>query len=74
MAMMRPFIQDLINMMKSCQFPGLGISFWTLYTGIFFFTCMALMLKQLIGIGGGLPSGSNLASGASNAFRLYNKL
>lgn len=67
---MRTFISSLITMMKTAKFPGVGISYWTLYTGLFFVTCMALLLKQLIGLGGGLPSGGTLSHGAGSVYRI----
>lgn len=70
---MQGFFAKIILMMKSIVFPGIGITFWTLYTGTFFVTCIVGMLKNLMGLGGGLPGTGTISQAGGSAYKIAKK-
>lgn len=70
---MQGFFSDIIVLMKSVKFPGIGLSFWTLYTGTFFVVCLVGMLKGLMGLGGGLPGTGTLGQVGGSVYKVSKK-
>lgn len=67
---MQGFFHSIIVMMKSIVFPGIGITFWTLYTGTFFVICIVGFFKNLMGLGGGLPGTGTISQAGGSIYKI----
>lgn len=73
MLYLQQFFAKIITLMKSIVFPGIGITFWTLYTGTFFVVCIVGMLKGLMGLGGGLPGTGTISQVGGSVYKYSKK-